>query len=672
MIQLHNAFRIGILIGVFGLFLIPNAGLFHETGITMVSTEQVLHTPSNLSTFDSKTLNFVNQTRNIEGNNAVSMDQIFFRVGTIKFLDPALSSLTPSDTSYLISKVLSFQRSSGGFGNWEDDRSSVSPTQMALQVLDWLGYTGLNTTLIEQYLDKLQNSLTGGFNSYLLDTDSDVHSTYHAIKSYELIGRAPNNVTEVVEYLKRAQNPDGGFGLQTNSEKGIFWTSRATVSQDALLGLAIYGADANNPSAALGFLQGLQLISSGGYVNQVDILSTSASYSAAALDSIYHLNGTALNISSVTSYLYSLEDLDGGFRLSPTSTDSSLIGTYFAVQALSILGESPTNATATIRYVSQPPTSDGYGGTPGESPTLRETFDAVNTQILLDQMPDNIQGIIDYVASYRNPDGGFGLSGSYVESTLRALEIYNLLGVTYPNPAETITYLQGLQQPNGGFVKTSGDTTAFVVSTYRALRSLELLAAQPNNIGNAISFLQGIQNSDGGWGGFIGDTSDVTDTYRAVRGLVILGAQSLNPSTAISFLQNSQNLDGGFRRSQFDTVRPNNISHIIYTYSAVRALHLLGSSPRDLTGLYDFIISVRNIDGDYAEHPDFTSNIAYTFVSVFLLTNFDIYSVTSSPTTTTNTSSPPPIELPEELLLYLGIGIGVVIITIAVLLRRKK
>ncbi|MFW9795194.1 MAG: prenyltransferase/squalene oxidase repeat-containing protein, partial [Candidatus Thorarchaeota archaeon] len=542
----------------------------------------------------------------------------------------------------------------------------------ALQVLDWLGYSSLNDTAIEQYLDRLQNTLTDGFNSHLLDTDSDVHSTYHALKSYELIGSAPANVTAVVEYLRRAQNLDGGFGLQTNNEKGIYWTSRATVTQDALLGLAVYGADADNPTAALNFLQGLQMISSGGYVNQVDILSTSASYTASALDSIYYLNGTATNITSVTDYLYSLETLNGGFRYSPTSTDSSLIGTYFAVQALSILGESPTNISATMNYVSHPPTSDGYGGVPGDSPSLRETFDAVYTQILMDKIPDNVQGIIDYVASYRNVDGGFGLTGSFVESTLRALETYNLLDVAFPNPSETVTYLQNLQQPNGGFVKTAGDTTAYVVSTYRAIRALEILAALPLYVDNAISFLQGIQNSDGGWGGFIGDTSDVTNTYRAVRSLDILNSQPLNPDLAITFLQKSQNIDGGFRRGQFDTVRPKNISHTIYTYSAVRALHILGSHPLDSITLHDYITSVQNLDGGYAEHPGFTSNIAYTFASVFLLSNFHLYSSTPSTTTTTNTNSPPLFELPEDLLLYLGLGLVVIAVIIVVLLRRRR
>ncbi|MFW9788194.1 MAG: prenyltransferase/squalene oxidase repeat-containing protein [Candidatus Thorarchaeota archaeon] len=635
MVQSQKALRIGLLIGLLVLFILPLSDISVNPNNTQssmfrtdVSAEVVMHSPTVYATpvYDQKTLSFVNKTRNIAGNTAVSIEQIYYRVGTLKILDPTLISLSPSDISFLTSQVLSFQRTSGGFGNWEDDRSSISPTHMALQVLDWLGYSGLNETAVENYLDRLQNSLTDGFNSHLLDADSDVHSTYHAISSYQLIGSTPNNSTAVIAYLRRAQNPDGGFGLQTNSEKGIFWTSRATVSQDAILGLGVYGVNATDPSAALDFLRGLQLVSSGGFVNQVDIISTSASYTAAALEAIDFLGGVPENISSVSDYLYSLEGIDGGFRLSPSSTESSLMGTYYAVHALSILGESPSSISATIEYMSNPPTSDGFGGTPGDSPTLRETFDAVSTYILMGEYPVNAQGIIDYVASYRNPDGGFGLTGSYAESTLRALETYDLLGVSYPNSSETITFLQNLQQPNGGFAKSSNDTVPYVVSTYRALRSLEILGSQPLNTNGAITYLQGLQNGDGGWGGFIGDSSDATSSYRAIRGLSILNSQPQNPSLAVTFLQSSQNLDGGFRRSQLDTVRPNNISNTIFTYSAVRALYLLDSYPLDMMSLFNFINSIRNLDGGYAEHPDFTSDVAYTFVSMHLLRYFHIYS----------------------------------------------
>ncbi len=586
------------------------------------STTELIPTHYADAIYDSKTISFIESTRNIPVNNATSLDQIYYRLATIKLLNPSLSLLPIEVQNFWVSQVLSFQRSTGGFGDWNNDRSSVATTHRALQVLDWLGYSSLNTTLVTEYLDRLQNSVTDGYNSYLLDTDSDVHSTYHAIASYQLIGSSPSNTTAVAEYFKRAQNPDGGFGQQTNNEKGIYWTSKVTVTQDAISGLNILIAEANDPGAALGFVQGLQLISSGGYVNDIAILDTSASYTSSALDTIYSLGGVPLNISLATDYLLSLEDSNGGFRLKPTSADRSLIGTYYAVQALEYLGALPTNTTATLNYVMNPTTEDGYGGTPGETPTLRETFDAVFAQVLMGINPTNPQGIIDFLESYRNPDGGFGLTTSFTESTLRVLETYDLLGIAFPNPSETINYLKGLQLPNGGFVKSSSDTTAYIVSTYRAIRALEILGSLPNDVSGAIAFIKGSQNGDGGFGGFLGDTSDVTNTYRGIRALHILGSSANNEPGVLSFILGSQNPDGGFRRSLLDTALPNNISNTIFTYSAIRALEILNSGPSNIKDLYSFITSVQNFDGGYAEHPAFTSNIAYTFVSLYVLRHF--------------------------------------------------
>ncbi len=616
-------------------FLLPMIG-FSQNGIETLATEssielvdvselsatELLPTRFSDPVYDVDTIAFIDSTRHIPENNATSLEQIFYRLGTIQIIDPSLSSLASSERDFWISQVLSFQRSSGGFGDWLDDRSSVSATHRALQVLDWLGYVGLNTTLINEYLDRLQNTLTDGYNSYLLDTDSDVHSTYHAIKSYQLIGSSPSNVTAVSNYLKRAQNPDGGFGSQTNNEKAIYWTSKATVTQDAIDGLSILAVEADDPNAALSFVQGLQLIASGGFVNHISVLDTSASYASSALDAIYTLSGVPINVTSAIEYLHSLEEIEGGFRLKPTSTMKSLMGAYYAVLGLSYLGATPANATATLDYVLNPSTRDGYGGTPGETPSLRETFDAVYAQILMGHYPSDVQGIIDYLEVYRNLDGGYGLTNSFTESTLRVTETYNLLGIAFPNPTETISYLKSLQLPNGGFAKFSGDTTAYIVSTYRAIRALEILGSQPDDINGAISFIQGIQNGDSGFGGFLGDTSDVTNTYRAIRALSILGASATSVSGVNNFLKGSQNPDGGFRRGLLDTALPKNVSNIIHTYSAIRALSILDSVPDNVTGIYFFVTSVQNLDGGYAEHPSFTSNIAYTFVSLYILGHF--------------------------------------------------
>ncbi|MFW9850669.1 MAG: prenyltransferase/squalene oxidase repeat-containing protein [Candidatus Thorarchaeota archaeon] len=633
MIQKSSLLTTYIVLGTMFLLLVPIAGnLNQSTQISLnnsiVTSTLMEYTPTVFAEpiYDSDTLSFIKSTRNIDSNNVTSTEQIYFKLGALRILDPTLSNLSTQVKDYWISQLLSFQRSTGGFGHWKHDRSGMSATHMALQSLSWLGYSGLNTTLIKSYLDRNQNSLTDGFNSYLSDTDSDVHATYLAIKSYQLIGEAPDNTTAVIEYFKRAQNGDGGFGLQTNNEKGIYWTSKITVTQDAIFGLNVLGDAAVDPGAALDFIKGLQLIGSGGFVNDMVAVIDSSAYTAAALETIYFLGDTPVNATSAKEYIYNLENLDGSFRLSPTSIDGSLRATYYSVFALSALGYKPTDVLGTIDYVLNTPTTDGYGGVPGESPTLRETFDAVYSHVLLGEVPTNKQGIINFVAAYRNPDGGYGTSKSFTESTLRALEIYNLLGDSIPNPSETITFLKSLQLPSGGFVKATGETTAYIVSTYRAVRALQILGNQPDDSLAAIAFIKGIQNGDGGFGGFVGDTSDVTDTYRAVSALNILGSVPTDTQDTITFLQNSQNLDGGFRRSVLDTVLPKNVSNIIHTYSAMRALNILDANAFNISTLYNYLLTVKNFDGGYAEHPQFTSDNSYTFVTLYLLRNFHVYS----------------------------------------------
>ena len=579
-----------------------------------------------------RTKTFIHSTQSVSANNATNIDQIYYRLATLYVLDSTLSMLTPETKSFWISQVKSFQSSTGGFGTWKRDYSSVSSTFKAVQVLEWLGDTTYNKTAVKFFLDRLYNNLTGGFVSHLRDSDSDVYSSYLAVKTYNLLGATLPNVTATIAMFQRAQNlnPDpnttivptneeGGFGAQTNNVKNIYWTSEAIITRAAVEALQILGATPLDASAVVNFLQGLET-TQGGFVNTWSGLSMSASYTEAAVHALSIAGSQPPNVAATIQYLQSLERADGGYAVKETVNRSSLKGTYFAVRSLVLLGSGPANLQKTMDYLTNwVPSEGGFGGEPGATPSLRETFDAVNALVLMNETIPNQAAVLAYVDSYRNADGGYGLTGSYVESTLRAVEIYNLLGVPFPNAQQTISFLQGLQQPDGGFSKGAGKTVTYVISTYRAIRALSLLGAAPALVSDAVAYLKSCQNADGGFGGFPGDTSDVSSTYRAIRALEILGDSSYNVAGAIQFLKDSQVADGGFKRSVNDVVLPKNVSNAIYTYAAVRALNILGEKPNNVSGVFDFIASTRNRDGGFAEHPKFTSNIAYTFTSLWVL-----------------------------------------------------
>lgn len=576
----------------------------------------------------TRTRAFIDSIRNVKTNNASSLDRIYFRIGALIQIDPDLSNLTQAMKDYLISQVLSFENTNGGFGDWRYDRSSVSATFKAVEILNWLGYTGLNTTKVKSYLDRLFVSFSGKFKTYLSDTDGDIYATSLAVLTYNRLGEPIFASSQVNDSLVNAQNLDpvnvpnieiGGFGLQTNSLKGIYWTSSVVHSAYAIEAILSYGGTVANSSAAISFLQGMQL-STGGFADNPNLPNASMSYTERALTALNLLGSSPADAVKVESFIHSLQTAEGGYKLKPTSVDASLKGTYYALKALSAINKQPNNVTGILDYLMNLPfMQDGFGGNPEDDPSLRETFDAVLAYKLMGITMADPNGLLAYVETYRNPDNGFGLTQSYAESTFRAVSIYHELGIEIPNKAGVISFLQSLQQADGGFTKSPTATQTYVISTYRAVIALDLLGAAPLDTTGAINFLKSTQQPDGGFGGFVGDTSDVSSTYRAIRALTTLGDLSFNITGAINFLKSSQVADGGFKRSVNDIVLPNNVSHAVYTYAAVRALHILNSTPSNITGVYNHIVDLRNNDGGYGKHADFTSDIAYTFTSLYVL-----------------------------------------------------
>lgn len=586
-----------------------------------------------------RTKNFILDSQATELNNASSLDQIYFRLATIKLLDPNLDNISVATKQSWIDKVFTFQNPDGGFGEWERDYSSVSQTANALEILNWLGDNTVNQTLVKEFLDARRITLTNGYASNAQDSDSDVYSTYQAVRAYSFLNLQPENKSDVADLFIRAQNDDvntseqfGGFGAQSNNQKNVYWQSEGTITRSALFGLDLLNSqlpDSSNYTSALNFIKFTQA-SSGGFYNDNPSganasLVITGPYTTTAIETILYLNGTLFDEAKAITYLNSLSKSDGGFGLSGTSTESSLRGTYFGVLGLTLLNSPLPNITQTLNFLVNwiPDGIGGFGSAPGQSSTLRETFDAVSALVTYGYQfsASEKTQISSYVDTYRNPDGGYGILNSYSESTLRAVEIYSNLGLNFPNPTQTISFLQSLQQVDGGFEKAPGKGVSYVIASYRVIKALNILGGMPSDITGAISYLVNTQNSDGGFGGFIGDTSDVTSSYRASTALKILGASTstYNHLGLITFMKSSQVADGGFKRSPSDITLPKNVSNMVHTYSAVRTLMMFNEVPNNISGIYNFVSATRNPDGGFAEHEKFTSNIAYVFTAVTIV-----------------------------------------------------
>ncbi len=584
-----------------------------------------------------RTANFIRSTQNTDVYNSTNIDQIYFKLGSIKILDPTLSTVSQSKIDLWTNQILSFENIDGGFGQWKNDVSSLSSTKKAIEALSWMNtLANINSTHTAEYLNSLRNQLTTGFNSNKYDSDSDIYASSIGVEAYDILGLAPANQTDLLNHFLRAQNNGsssytdpqidglGGFGKQTNNVKLVFWSSEVTITRAALFAINSLGGVAEN-TLALNFLLAMQT-SSGAFVNNALLTTESITYTASALEAINLLGGTP-DTALAQSYILGLEDSNGLFKLKSSSASSSIKGTFYALRALNALGSNPTDTVLTLNTLNNyVPTSNGYGAAPGEEASLRTTFDAVAALVYMGRTPTLKQRIVDYVETYRNLDGGFGVSGSYTESTLRAVEIYNLLGMTFPDSAKTISFLLSLQQADGGFSKGNGKTVSYTISTYRAIRALSLLGGLPSDKTSIVNYIQSTKDTtNGGYGGYFSDISDVSSTYRAIRTLSILGDSSYDAASVINYIKSSQIADGGFKRSPYDVLRPNNNSNAVFTYSALRTLQILGSQPDNVTSLYTFINSLRNRDGGYAEHPQFTSNVAYTFTNLWILKNINSF-----------------------------------------------
>ncbi|MBN2156528.1 MAG: hypothetical protein JW776_10840 [Candidatus Lokiarchaeota archaeon] len=128
-----------------------------------------------------------------------------------------------------------------------------------------------------------------------------------------------------------------------------------------------------------------------------------------------------LEITNITNFITGLLHTDGGFKYSPTATESSLTSTYQAIQTLWYLGTLSEfeNKTLVHEYVSQFYVDDvnsvgHYGGfsynPESELPfaTVRATYEAVMTLYSIGFSVQDQQATLDWILSNQNPDdGGF-------------------------------------------------------------------------------------------------------------------------------------------------------------------------------------------------------------------------------------------------------------------------
>ena len=249
----------------------------------------------------------------------------------------------------------------------------------------------------------------------------------------------------------------------------------------------------------------------------------------------------------------------GGFQTMLSAPNATLMGSFYAVQALAAMDTTDDIDEASLY-----------------------DFIVSLQRTNATEYPDTVGGFAD-----RAYNSNATVAATYY--ALETLNTYNQLALV--NQSLAIDWLnssQFLASPSspsyGGFVNGRTSSTADLQTTFMALRSLELLGNLAIiNQTAAIEYILPHYRSDINYPHHIGGFSITPDdpaavhwaTYYAVAALQILGAESqLNSNAVISWVLSTQNTDGGFA----DT--PGGSSFIPQTNLALSTLALLDALPR--------------------------------------------------------------------------------------------
>jgi prenyltransferase beta subunit len=163
-------------------------------------------------------------------------------------------------------------------------------------------------------------------------------------------------------------------------------------------------------------------------------------------------------------------------------------------------------------------------------------------------------------------------------------EAITVAGGRIANPGIVREFLLARQLPGGAFVDAYDVTNvvagdAHVVATAQAVFALRAVGGEVPRAPAVIAWIQSCQQPSGGFGwhptsAAPSNQPDVWYTWAAVRALAQFGAKPANPDACLDWLNSLQNPDGGFAD------RPGWNSRLYSTYYAVHALQALTGDAR--------------------------------------------------------------------------------------------
>jgi len=249
---------------------------------------------------------------------------------------------------------------------------------------------------------------------------------------------------------------------------------------------------------------------------------------------------------------------------------------------------------------------------------------------------------------YDKTKGGFGYKpdeDSSLFATYCAIRIYEMFytyeDIELPDLNETIQYIIGLQNSDGGFelgldleqilsffgplgeiystlLKTNMST---VESTYWAIYSLDTLdRLEGIDEKDLLHWISSCQNADGGFSVILGFHSDTISTYFGLAIFKLVNTEPMSKIAAIEFLKNAQNDEGSFDPFPALSLIYALPSSFLITFFASMGLYDYDYQPEDIEELIDWYEECHSSNtGGMGDFPGFGGDLRNTPYGIILL-----------------------------------------------------
>ncbi len=272
-----------------------------------------------------------------------------------------------------------------GFGNYPGDATTVERTAQALLVGALLGNLSWIHPKVADFLKASFDATKGGFG-FRPGAKALIKYTYHAIRAARVLGLPLPSVSDIVLFLAKSQNDDGGFGQDPRAKLSYLTHTYWALRTLTLLKTNFTQDTSFNFTALEEFTHSLRY-ADGTYGNffgwERTLTSTYKGVMVTLLMGKYNASEDPLR-QVLLGYFQDAER--GGFRPRFTSRDPTMQATYYGVTLARLLNIT-LNVTKIREFVLSLHNDDGgFAPRPQFSSRVSATYHAVMILKMLDEM----------------------------------------------------------------------------------------------------------------------------------------------------------------------------------------------------------------------------------------------------------------------------------------------